>query len=137
MSIFNPSVQTLDLGNVSISMFGPKGFEKLPLGDSVMINTLLKPGNNTINLRSIINQTSVATVVTHDPYRCGIFEATIRGNNVTYDGQLLPYYSESLKQSDIKTMLNVRKSLTDIGYSWVILNQTECLTYDGINSTVS
>ena len=112
---FNPSVQTLDLGNVSIRAWGPEP-DRLPLADNLLVNTLLKPGNNTINVRAVANQTSIATYVLKPKYHCGVIPATITGNNVTYDGKILPWYTAALKAAEIPTVLNVSKTLTDAGY---------------------
>lgn len=120
VTIPNPSVMTLALGDVSFDM----SVGGLFIGNATMPNLTLRPGNNSYPIHVTSNQTRVAGIIQKPEYHCGVFPVDIAGNQSVYDGEVLPYYTEALKHNELTTMLNVSDALTEVGFGFALGNCT-------------
>ena len=110
LSIPNPSVITVALGNVTFDNYvGDKH-----LGNSTINNLVLKPGDNILDMRSIIDQSIVLTLLTSD-YKDGFLPIEIAAKQAVYNGVHLTYYEAPLKSHNFTTKLDVGKALKDVG----------------------
>ncbi|KAL8829767.1 MAG: hypothetical protein Q9170_006032 [Blastenia crenularia] len=106
----NPSVLTLTMGNVTFNNY---------VGDDVIGTTLLsdlviKPGNNTLPMRSTVNQTLVIEKVT-STYKDGMLPVDIVCNTSIYNGQHLEYFEKALQSNRQHVVLNVGAALAALG----------------------
>ena len=92
-------------GNVTFQNF----VDTTLLGVSHMKDLTLRPGNNTYPMRSVINQTLVATKLLN--YTDGILPVTVIGNGSVYHGQRLSYFEDALASQPLTLHLNVAAAL--------------------------
>ncbi|RMZ91139.1 hypothetical protein DV736_g1592, partial [Chaetothyriales sp. CBS 134916] len=122
ISLYNPSVFTLDLGDVSMSLIGPAP-NNTALGTTLLVGALVKPRSNTLSATVKADIVAIANLITQDKrYGCAVFPVTIAGNNVTYNNVDIPYYTAAVNQLKISTTLNLTKTLQDVGYGVVSLD---------------
>lgn len=109
----NPSVMTLDLGNVTLDL----SVDGLAIGNALIPNLTLKPGNNVVPLQSKVNQLSILSFVTGPTakYTNGVLPLSVVGNSSIRNGEHLTYYEDALKSNTIKLDLNVVDALAAIG----------------------
>lgn len=109
----NPSVMTINMGNVTLDL----SVDGQLMGYSYLDNLTLKPGNNTIPMFSNVNQTDIINLITasSSPYKNGIVPFTISGNSSVYNGQELPYFSKALAANNLTVHLNVSQALAELG----------------------
>jgi hypothetical protein len=105
----NPSVMTLDLGNVTMDL----SVDGKAIGSSLIPNLLLKPGPNVFPLQSKVDQLIVLGLVT-SKYTNGILPVDIVGNSSVRNGEHLTYYEDALRSNAIKLDLNVADALAAI-----------------------
>ena len=122
LSIPNPSVLTLSMGNVTFNNFLPAtgSAPRTAIGTSMLNDLTLKPGDNTVSMRSIINQTLVIGAVA-STYKDGMLPVEITGNSSVYNGQHLPYFEKALQGLTQKVTLNVGAALKEAGVDPKIL----------------
>ncbi|KAJ4296286.1 hypothetical protein N0V90_006331 [Kalmusia sp. IMI 367209] len=106
----NPSVMTLDLGNVTMNL----AIDGKAIGTSLLPNLLLKPGQNNITMSSKLDQLQVVQDIT-DKYKNGIIPLEIVGNSSIRNGEHLEYFEEAIKSNTIKLNLDVGPALAAIG----------------------
>jgi hypothetical protein len=113
VQIPNPSVMTLDLGNVTmdLSIAGTAiGFANLP-------NLILHPGANNVSMQATITKlvTTINLILTN--YKSKIVPLDIAGNSSvsSTSGQHLEYFEEAIKSNTIKVDLNVGPAMAAIG----------------------
>ena len=106
----NPTVMTLSMGNVTFS----NHIQGTYIGISTLENLVLAPGNNTVPMRSVINQTIVATKLATD-FKNGLVPVDITGNSSVYNGQHLPYFEKALQALTNNITLNVGEALANAG----------------------
>lgn len=83
------------------------------IGSSVINNLTLKPGNNTVDMRSATNQSLVLQKLAN--YSDGILPVDVVGNSSVYHGQHLVYYEQALASNKLRVNLNVGSALSAIG----------------------
>jgi hypothetical protein len=105
VSIPNPSVKTLEMGNVTMNLFVEGDF----IGTSLLPNLILRPGDNTVEMRSTTNQSMVLQKLSK--FRDGMLPIDIVGNSSIYNGQHLTYYEEALKSNTVSIKLNIGSAL--------------------------
>jgi len=108
-TIFNPSVMTLDLGNITMNM----SVDGQSIGTSLMPNVKLYPGPNTLPLQANSNQTAVIALVlsTNAKYKNGVLPVDIVGDSCVHNGQHLSYYEAALKSNPMRLNLNIAPAL--------------------------
>ncbi|KIX10625.1 uncharacterized protein Z518_01709 [Rhinocladiella mackenziei CBS 650.93] len=106
----NPTVTTYSLGNLTMSMF-VGGFS---IGNSTLQDVVLPPGNNTVPLRAVTNQTAVVELLFTD-YKSGIFPIDVMVNRVVFHDKDLPYYEHALQLHNMTIQLDVIQVLEQAG----------------------
>ncbi|KAI0385798.1 hypothetical protein F5Y04DRAFT_276321 [Hypomontagnella monticulosa] len=95
----NPSVLTLDIGNVTFTTY----FNGASVGSSYITNMVLRPGEtNDFFIWADIDQMTVVNALTHHPWceRNGTLTFELSGKNVTNRGQSIPYFADALAASN-------------------------------------
>lgn len=110
VSIPNPSVMTLDLGNVTLNLF----VDGKEIGYVLVPDLYLKPGNNTFPLQSHVNQLTILSLITSQ-YKNAVLPLQIIGNSSIRNGEHLTYYEDAIKSNTINLDLNVGPALAAIG----------------------
>lgn len=87
--------------------------EDILIGYSVINDLTLKPGNNTVDMRSTTNQSLVLQKLAN--YKDGILPVDVVGNSSVYGGQHLVYYEQALASNKLRVNLNVGSALNAIG----------------------
>jgi hypothetical protein len=107
----NPSVMTLAMGDVVMNL----SVDGKPIGNSTISNLTLKPGNNTVPMRSITDQGTVITMIT-TKYTNGILPVDITGvSSKNSAGETLAYYEAAIASNTLHVQLDVGKKLQEIG----------------------
>lgn len=106
----NPSVMTLDLGNVTMNL----AVDNQTIGYSLLPNLVLRPGNNTVPMQARVDQLTVIGLV-QSKYKNAIIPLEISGNSSIKDGKSLDYYAEAIKSNVVKLDLNVGPALSALG----------------------
>lgn len=106
----NPTVLTLTMGNVTFNNYVDNEF----IGTSSLSDLVLTPGNNTVPMRSIVNQTLVIERVT-GTYKDGLLPIDIVCNSSVYNGQHLEYFEKALQSNRQHIVLNVGAALAALG----------------------
>lgn len=106
----NPSVMTLDLGNVTMNL----GVAGTAIGYSLLPNLVLKPGENSVPMQARINQGTVISMILGE-YKSGVLPLEIVGNSSVKGESHLTYYEEAIKANTIKLDLDVAPALKAIG----------------------
>ncbi len=110
VSIPNPSVMTLHMGNLTLNL----SVEGQPIGTSLLPDLVLRPGLNEVPMRSTTNQSVVLNLLT-TKYRDGNLPLEIVGNSSVYNGEHLTYYEAAISAKTIELNLNVGAALAEIG----------------------
>ncbi|KAL2053437.1 hypothetical protein ABVK25_006431 [Lepraria finkii] len=108
----NPTVMTISMGNVTFDNFIASTTTRI--GTTTLTNLTLFPGNNTIPMRSQINQTLVLTQILEN-FKDGMLPIDIVGNSSVYDGQHLVYFEKALASVTQHITLNVGMALKAVG----------------------
>jgi|TARA_R110002003_G_scaffold126_27_gene11674 hypothetical protein len=106
----NPSVMTLDLGNVTMNL----SVDGKSIGTSLLPNLVLRPGNNTVPMQARVDQLTVIGLI-QSKYKNAILPLDITGNSSVKDGKSLSYYAEAIKSNTVKLDLNVGPALSAVG----------------------
>ncbi|KAI8939913.1 hypothetical protein NX059_003642 [Plenodomus lindquistii] len=111
VSIPNPSVMTLDLGNVTMNL----AVDGKQIGYSLIPNLILRPGANTLPMQSRVDQLAILGLV-QSTYKDAVLPLQIVGNSsVGAGGVSLGYYEEAIKSNTILLDLDVKPALAAIG----------------------
>jgi hypothetical protein len=106
----NPSVMTLELGNLTMNL----AVDGTAIGYALIPNLTLKPGNNTVPMQSHVEQLKIITAI-RDKYKNGVIPLEISGNSSVFNGQHLTYYEAAIKSNIIKVDLDAGPALAGIG----------------------
>jgi hypothetical protein len=108
----NPSVMTLDLGNVTMNL----SIDGESIGTALLPNLVLKPGENNSTMSSILDQEGLPVIsLVQEKYKDGVIPLEIVGNSSIRNGEHLEYFEEAIKSNTIKVNLDVGPALADIG----------------------
>lgn len=108
------------MGTVTLAM----SVAGTPVGVATIEDLVLRPGNNTFEMRAVTNQTTVVTMIFTD-YKDGILPIDVVGNTTTFNNQSLPYYEQALQSNKLRLKLNVIDALERAGLAGLL----------GINTT--
>jgi len=101
----NLSFITMELGNVTLALTTAKaGF----VGNATINNMTLKPGNNSLPLTGLLNQTAVIESLNN-----GFVDMLITGQESVYNGEHLVYYEKALQSNQLSLQMNVNQILKD------------------------
>lgn len=106
----NPSVMTLDLGNVTMNL----GIASKPIGYALLPDLVLKPGANTVPMQAHVDQATLITLIL-STYKNGILPLEIVGNSSVRGADHLTYYEEAVKANTIKLDLDAGPALKALG----------------------
>ena len=110
--INNPSVMTLDLGNVTMNL----AVDGQGIGTSLLPNLVLKPGENNSTMSSTLDQEGLPVIsLVQSKYKDGVIPLEIVGNSSVRNGQHLEYFEEAIKANTIKLDLDIGPALQAIG----------------------
>lgn len=101
----NPSVLTVAMGNVTLSLSTSAGV----VGTSTVPDMTIRPGNNSLPMTAIVNQTALITSLD----KSGKVNLTITGTSSVYNGQHLTYYEKALSSNVLTLEMNVLQILSD------------------------
>lgn len=102
----NPSVITVAMGNVTLSLATASAGV---VGNSTILNMTIAPGNNTLPMTAIIDQTKVISSMDSE----GFVEMLITGTSSIYNGQHITYYEKALAANQLSLKMNVKQILAD------------------------
>lgn len=106
----NPSVMTLDLGNVTLNLF----VDGKEIGYALIPDLLLKPGENKFPLQSRVDQLTILGLI-QSQYKNAVLPLQIIGNSSVRNGEHLTYFEDAIKSNTIDLDLNVGPALAAIG----------------------
>lgn len=110
----NPTVQTIQLGDLAMSLSVPgngSNAPSTPIGSAHLTNVTLTPGNNTLPLRTVTNETLVLGLVqAHPAYLKGL-PVDITINNSTVNGVVIPYFTRALQANTLHVTLDVAQAI--------------------------
>jgi hypothetical protein len=111
-SIPNPSLMTIDLGNVTMNL----SVDKKPLGTSFLPNLILKPGDNNVTMQGRVDQVTVLELIT-TKYRNAVLPMEITGNSSVsaQTGERLAYFEDAMRENVVKLDLDVGEALREFG----------------------
>jgi hypothetical protein len=110
VSIPNPSVMTLDLGNVTMNL----AVNGTAIGYALIPNLFLTPGENKFPLQSHVEQLTILGLIQSE-YNNAVLPLQIVGNSSVRNGQHLTYYEDAIKSNMINLDLDVGPALAAIG----------------------
>jgi len=102
----NPSILTVAMGNVTLSLSTAKAGV---VGISTIENFTIRPGNNSLPLTAVMNQTAIISSLDTS----GKVSVSITGTSAVYNGQHLTYYEKALSSNVLTLVLNVEQILAD------------------------
>lgn len=82
-----------------------------PIGDAHLSDVTLVPGNNTLALRGITNETVVLGLVQANPAYLKGLPVDIAVQNSTVNGELIPYLTRALQATTLHATLNVAQAI--------------------------
>jgi hypothetical protein len=106
----NPSVMTLDLGNVTMNL----AIDGKPVGTALLPDLVLRPGDNNIHMQAYAEKLVVIGLVT-SKYTNGVVPLDISGNSSVHSGQHLTYYEAAIQANTIRVDLNLAPALATLG----------------------
>lgn len=105
----NPSVLTVAMGNVTLSLSTETAGVTTVVGVSTVPDMTIRPGNNSLPMTAVMNTTAI--VASLDP--SGLVNVTITGNSSVYNGEHLTYYEKALSSNVLVLEMNVLQILKD------------------------
>lgn len=109
LTIPNPSVMTLDLGNVTMNL----AVDGKSIGTTLIPNLILVPGVNNVPMQSTVNQLAIISLI-KSKYTNAILPLDIVGNSSMSGDQHLTYYEAAIKSNTIRIDLNVGPALAAV-----------------------
>lgn len=109
VSIPNPTIMTIDLGRVTLSM----SVNGTDIGTATFESLVLKPGDNTIDMRAVVYEVVVVGIVMQQ--QNVMLSVDIKGNQSTFGGQVIPYYTAMLQSTALHVDLNVTQAIEGSG----------------------
>lgn len=100
---------TIDLGRVTLAM----SVNGTSIGNATIDSLVLKPGNNTIDMRATVYEVVVVGIVIQQ--QNVMLPIDIKGNQSTFDGQVIPYYTSMLQSTALRVNLNVTQAVQGSG----------------------
>jgi len=104
----NPSVITVEMGNVTLSLATK---DQGIIGNATILEMTLRPGNNTLPMTAIVDQVAVITEMNRSPE--GIVDFLVTGTSSVYNGVHIPYYEKALASNALHLSMNIKQVLAD------------------------
>jgi hypothetical protein len=97
---------------MSLSVPGAKGnTPSTPIGNAHLSNVTLVPGNNSLSLRAITNETLVLGLVQANPAYLKGLPVDIAIQNSTVNGVVIPYFTRALQANTLHVSLDVAQAI--------------------------
>lgn len=112
----NPSVVTIDAGNVTATM----SVAGVPVANITLPDLSLRPGNISYPFYATTNQTQVAALLQKPEYSCGLLPLDVKADASTFDGQVIPYLTVALQSAALKVDLDVAPTLNEAGFGFLL-----------------
>ncbi|KAK0111713.1 hypothetical protein ONS95_002056 [Cadophora gregata] len=104
----NPSLLTIEMGNVTLSLSVPvKGVDTI-VGNATILNFKIVPGSNSLPMTGTIDNSKVLPALVN-----GKVNMTIIGETSIRNGEHLTYYEKALKSNVLVLEMNVQQILAD------------------------
>ncbi|KAK5061546.1 hypothetical protein LTR84_008090 [Exophiala bonariae] len=110
ITIPNPTVLSVEMGTVTLDM----SVAGTPVGVATIEDLVLKPGDNSFDMRAVTNQTTVVTMIFTD-YKSGILPIDVVGKTAVFNNQSLGYYEKALQSNKLSFELDVIAALRRAG----------------------
>lgn len=108
----NPSVMTLELGNVTMNL----SIDSESIGTALLPDLVLKPGQNNSTMSAILDQEGLPVIsLVQSKYKDGVIPLSIVGNSSIRNGEHLEYFEEAIKSTNINVKLDIGPALKEIG----------------------
>jgi len=112
VTIPNASVMTLTIGDMFQELF----VDGKKIGNTTIKGVTLRPGDNQYPVTSITEQTAIIPLIgPGKKYPDGNLLIEARTVSITYNGQLLPYFTEAMKASPVYFNMNIADPLRKLG----------------------
>ena len=95
-------------GNVTLDL----SVEGTHVGQSFLNDLVIRPGDNTLDMKANVNSSAVAGFLATGKYKNNIVPVDITGNSSVYHGQDLPYFAAALAANKLTVDLNVLDALS-------------------------
>jgi len=111
----NPSIVNFNLGNVTINMF----VGDVVVGQALIENANLAPGNNTVALRGTIDINTAISQLEYIlnqeavPLEDGMIQVTATGNSTIFNGVHIDYYEDVLNNLTLSASMSIVDVLVD------------------------
>ncbi|KAI9036444.1 DUF3712 domain-containing protein [Aspergillus affinis] len=111
----NHSVVTFALGNVTLNLKS----QDILLGEALIQNVILKPGNNTValsgrlDIRTVLQNLSKIVAAQREAILKGKIELSAQGNKTVYEGQRIPYFERVLNNLTLTARVPIVGVLMD------------------------
>ncbi|KAI0154843.1 hypothetical protein GGR57DRAFT_98361 [Xylariaceae sp. FL1272] len=109
----NPSVLTLDIGNVTFTNY----FNGDAIGTTFIKDLVLRPGNNSYFTNATIEQIPIVTALTTQP-DCkldGVLPFQLSGKDVTNNGDELTYFRDALASANQSVTIDLKDAAEAVG----------------------
>lgn len=94
------------MGNVTLSLAtATAGI----VGNATILDLTIAPGNNTLPMTAIVDQTKVISSMDKD----GFVNLLITGTSSIYNGQHITYYEKALASNVLSLRMNIQQVLAD------------------------
>ena len=126
-TIPNPSIQTVQLGDLTLNLVIPAAAVSMPndvpIGYAMVNNTILYPGDNTFNVRSVTNTTLVINVLLQNPrFLTDGLPVVLTGQDVSFQGQSIEWLAQGFRKTPIRQQLDVAQAITNAGLGGIFTN---------------
>ncbi|KAA8643582.1 hypothetical protein EYZ11_009488 [Aspergillus tanneri] len=105
VSIPNPSVMSITMGNVTLNL----SVEGTHIGESFLNDLVLRPGNNTVDMKAKINTESMIPFLSK--FKDNVVPVDITGNSSVYNGKELPYFASALAANKLTVDMDILSAL--------------------------
>jgi hypothetical protein len=112
----NPSVVTIDAGNVTATM----SVAGVNVANMTLPDLSLQPGDNSYPFYATTNQTQVAALLKQPEYSCGKLPLDVQADASTYEGQRIEYLTVALQSATLKVNLDVAPTLNEAGFGFLL-----------------
>jgi hypothetical protein len=117
VNIPNPSVMTLQIGDMVQDLFAGG----VAIGNTTIKGVTLKPGNNSFPVTSMTNQAAIIPLIgPGHKFPTGVLEIEARTKEITFEGKLVPYFTEALKDSPVKFTMDIGPQLRTLGLGAIL-----------------
>jgi hypothetical protein len=113
----NPSVMTLQIGDMVQDLFA----DGKPIGNTTIKGVLLKPGDNMFPVTSYTNQVAIIPMIgPGKKFPTGVLEIVAKTREITFEGKVIPYFTESMKDAPVTFKMDIGPNLRAMGMGAIL-----------------